>query len=469
MNVMGNIPPQAVDEENAVIGCAMMYRDSFQEASEFITGGKMFYDKRNSEIWRAVESLHREKRPADLLTVKAWLESKGRLTEAGGILRLMELTSNVVSNANVRYFAGIVAETYFRRQMIEVGAKMQVVARDREADISTITSKVRTWLSEAEPSGRSRRLSMTEIASAAIAETMKASKGESSNSFKIGIPDTDEYRISSGDMIIVAGRPGMGKTAVMMHMAKYWAKGGAHVLLNLLDMGPSAVAARDIASNHGISGYRMMSGHGLTLDDFQKFGDYTISNYDNISVCYAKTIDGLVAEVESLRKDNGLASTDPVFVVVDYIQLMTAKSNGLTEQASIVSAGFKALCKERNVVGIALAQLSRAVENRPNKKPMLADLRESGQLEQDADMVLFLYRPEYYDIKEYENGSSTKDILEIQFAKTRMGSKDDALKVGYNLGRVYRLGGDEPYVPLPVSVKNRQANDYNDDITQFPY
>lgn len=469
MRLERGLPPQAVDEENAVIGCVMMYQSSFEDACKFITGPKMFYDKRNAEIWRAVEALKLERKPADILTVKAWLESKGRLNEAGGLLRLMELTENISSNANVEYFSLLVAEAYFRRQLIEVGGKMQVVAMEKESDIATIVSKTKNWLIEAEPAVKSKRVTLAEVAGEAISETMKASKGESGSTFKMGLPGTDDYRIGVGDMIIIAGRPGMGKTAVMMHMAKHWARSGNKVLLNLLDMGPSAVAARDIASNHGISGYRMMSGDGLTADDFQKFSDYSDRCYNNISVCYAKTMDVLEREVDMLRKDHGMSDKEPVFVVSDYIQLMTAKGGGLTEQASVVSAGFKAMCKERNVVGIPLAQLSRAVENRPNKRPQLSDLRETGQLEQDADMVVFLYRPEYYQIDTYDDGSSTAGILEVMFAKTRMGTPNDAVKIGFNMGRISSLDNNEPYIPVPISVKNRQANDYEDQIGNFPY
>jgi replicative DNA helicase len=464
-----NIPPQDLDAEAAVIGACLIVSGTYERAADIITTHNMFHDKRNAEVWRAISSLSKDKMTVDLLTVRSWLTQQMRLDAAGGLMHIMELGGRVSSSANVEAHAYIVANAYFRRKLIEAGMKMQVAAVDETTNVNDLADKCRTWLDETQPRSKAKRRTLTDIAHDSIMDTMKAYKGEGGSAFKLGLPHTDEYRIAPGDMVVLAGRPGMGKTAAMMTMAKEWAK-SVPVLMNLIDMGAASVASRDIASNHDLSGYRMMTGDGLNDEHFVKFSDYATKQYNNIDVCCVFTMDALEAEIAAVRKDRGMTEKDPMIVIVDYIQLMTGDGKSITEQTSLVSRAFKFMCKTRNIVGIALAQLSRSVENRTIKKPMLSDLRESGQIEQDTDMVMFLYRPEYYGIETYDDGSSTTGILEVLFAKTRMGSSGDEVKMGFVRGRVVPLHG-EAYNPPPIIPLVGGSNDdsFTREINDFPF
>lgn len=428
MNI-GKLPPQAIDLEEAVLGALMVDSSAVDQVAD-IMFAEMFYTTAHQEIYRAIMSLYGCGEPVDLLTVTAELKSAGMLQEVGGMPAIVKLTDRVVSAANIEYHARIVAQKYVQREIIRTATETIQACYDETEDIFDVISSA-----QVHRDGMMEKLTVRgEISladsSASVLEDLEATNNATNGI--IGVPSgfIDIDKITGGwqktDLIIIAARPAMGKTSFVLQTALNAAKRfGRSVAFFSLEMSVEQLTKKYYSivaqvDNEKIRKKQLNSQEMESIrrakNELSKLRIYT----DDTP---AISITELRAKARKMKRKH-----DIEVIIVDYLQLMTAagaKGMNREQEISAISRALKGLAKELEVPVIALSQLSRGVESRPNKRPMLSDLRESGAIEQDADMVCFLYRPEYYGITEDEIGRPTSGVAEFLIAKHRHGTTDD--------------------------------------------
>ncbi len=428
--VYGKLPPQAVDLEEAVLGAFMIDRDAVTNAIEIVREDS-FYDDRHKLIFMAIKTLFEKTQPVDILTVTEELRRMGRLEEAGGPYYITSLTSRVASAAHVEHHARIVSQKFIQRELIKVSTGIVHDAYEDTTDVFELLDKAEQSLFDiAEQNLRSSYNELHNILSSTIKEIEETRKNEDSLT---GVPSgfTNLDRLTGGwqksDLVIVAARPGMGKTAFTLSIARNAAVDFKRpVAFFSLEMSSQQLVKRLISAEAELPAEKIIKGQLAEHEWIQMvkksgpLGDAKIFIDDTPAL----NIFELRAKCRRLKMQH-----DIQMIVIDYLQLMTTgehNRNGNREQEiSTISRALKSIAKELNIPIIALSQLSRKVEDRgTSKKPMLSDLRESGAIEQDADMVIFLYRPEYYNLDQDEDGNSTKGLAQVIIAKHRNGSLD---------------------------------------------
>ncbi|WP_142783370.1 replicative DNA helicase [Changchengzhania lutea] len=472
----GKIPPQAIDYEKSILGCALQFKYVMSEIVEIISDNDtVFYKEAHRHIYLAMLDLFTDSEPIDLLTVSTKLKSKKKLELIGGDFYLIELSQNVTSSAHIDYHCRIIMQTYVKRHAIWVASQMIEESYDETKDVFDLleesqrslddTSK---WLLRKKPtdlkSGYDKFLENNQNPTAGIPSKLLSRK----------------LSYYPGDLIIIAARPGMGKTALILNEAKHQAKLKIPVGILSLEMMNIQIIGRLAAEEFSIDAERIKDPKKQTPSEREvlkkegfKISNLPIQMHDegNLNIMSAKTIIG------KWVRQNGVK-----IVYIDYLQLMEVsgkKSFGNREQEiSYISRTLKGIAKEFEIPIIALSQLSRAVETRGgSKRPILSDLRESGAIEQDADVVAFIYRPEYYKIDEWDDDErgSTKDQCEIDVAKIREGLTGYT-RVGCKL-KYMRFedlpNPDDVWEPLPPPVqkpedafgtKNVPIEDEKDDL-----
>lgn len=430
--VFGKVQPQALPLEEAVLGAIMTDRNAYETASAvFENNADPFYSEANGLIWRAMTALHNTQRPIDLLTVMEQLKATGDLQTIGGPAYLADLTHRVASAANLEYHARIVWEKAIRRNLAAHSTDILRGVYDDTLDtVELLETAEAGMLSVTQGIGGQDAQSITEIA----AESLRQLGEIRANPKKVvGVRTPTVYltKLTGGwqrtDLILIAARPSMGKTAFMLNSARSAAGDGSGVGIFSLEMSKIQLVNRLAAQECGISNSEFRNVNNLSSLEFAKIqrGMEIVSGYRiQIDDTPGITITAL------RRKARQMVRKGASLILVDYLQLMSGGPDGSKgnreQEISSISRGLKALAKELNVPVIALSQLSRAVETRGGtKRPQLSDLRESGALEQDADIVGFLYRPEYYGIKEDENGNSLEGKALLIIAKHRNGALDD--------------------------------------------
>ena len=428
--VFGKVQPQATDLEAAVLGALMLDKDALPIVLDILRP-ESFYTDAHQVIYRAILSLFERSHPVDLLTVTEQLKKSGDIDTVGGPYYLVELTGRVGSSANIEYHARIVAQKHIQRELIKVSTQIIKDAYEDTTDVFTLLDDAEQGLFAVTQNNLSRQYeSMGELASKTlkILEELK-DKEDGLTGVPTGFTDLD--RLTSGwqasDLIILAARPGMGKTAFVMSLARNAAmEFNKGVAIFSLEMASTQLVQRLISMEAEIPGSKLRSGK-LEEYEWQQLHT-TIEKMSEIPVYIDDTpginIFELRAKCRRLKMQH-----DIQMVIIDYLQLMSGAGNNKNtnreQEISQISRALKGLAKELNVPVIALSQLSRAVEVRGgSKRPQLSDLRESGAIEQDADIVSFIYRPEYYQILEDESGQSLKGIAEIIIAKHRNGALD---------------------------------------------
>jgi replicative DNA helicase len=428
--VFGKVPPQAVPLEEAVLGALMLDREALPIVMDILRS-ESFYLESHQAIYRAVLKLFERSHPVDLLTVTEELRKSGELDKVGGPYYLVELSNKVASAANIEYHARIIAEKHIQRELINVSTRVIRDAFDETTDVFNLLDEAEKGLFNITQNNLSRSFqSMGTLSGQVLKQIEELSHKEDGLT---GVPTgfTDIDRLTSGwqpsDLVIIAARPGMGKTSLLLAMtlnaAKDFNKG---VALFSLEMASTQLVSRLISMEAEIPGSKMRSGR---LEDYEwQALQTTVERLSNIPIFIDDTpginIFELRAKCRRLKMQH-----DIQLIIIDYLQLMTGSSDGKNtnreQEISGISRALKGLAKELSVPVIALSQLSRAVEVRGgSKRPQLSDLRESGAIEQDADIVSFIYRPEYYQILEDENGQSLKGIAEFIVAKHRHGALD---------------------------------------------
>ncbi len=430
----GRVPPQAVEIEEAVLGALMLLDDvEYDYAAQLKP--EVFYKEAHQKIYKAIQQLIQQNKKVDLFTVKEQLLANGDLEIIGGAAYLARLTYNVGSAAHLDYHIKILIQKYIQRELIKVATELQNRAYDASVDVDELLDFAEGQLfnlaygsisSEAKP--------LKDILPGLIAELEEISKKKDAlTGVASGYPTLD--RVTGGwqksDLIIVAARPSMGKTAFVVNLARNLAVDyNEPVAFFTLEMPSSQIAMRLLSIEAQISSNKIRTGR-LEQDEWLVIEE-KLNNLMNAPIIIDDTPQLSIFELRA--KARRLKSKyDIKLLIIDYLQLMSLPSEGKMNREQVVSQisrGLKAIAKELNIPVIALSQLNRAVELRGgNKRPQLSDLRESGAIEQDADLVIFLHRPEYYGITEDEE-QSYEGIAEIIIAKHRNGPTAD-LKLRY--------------------------------------
>lgn len=425
---LGKLPPQALDLEEAVLGALMLEKDALSAVIDILKPD-VFYKDAHQKIFEAIQVLFQKSSPIDILTVTSQLRQQGDLEMIGGAYYITELTNRVASAANIEYHARIISQKFIQRELIRISTEIISNAYEDTTDIFDLLDHAEKNLFDiAQNNLRRDSRKMDDIIRESL-ENLEAIKDKVDGLTGVASGFTELDRITSGwqpsDLVIIAARPAMGKTAFVLSCARNAAvQFGKPVVFFSLEMSSVQLVNRLISGETEIEQEKIRKGH-LAEWEWQKLhskiGKLTEAPLF-IDDTPALNIFEFRAKCRRLK-----AQYDIQMIIIDYLQLMHGKSDGKggnrEQEIGSISRALKSVAKELNVPVIALSQLSRAVENRPggNKKPMLSDLRESGSIEQDADMVLFLYRPEYYGLTEDENGHSNIGMGEVIVAKHRNG------------------------------------------------
>jgi len=426
--MFGKLPPQARDLEEAVIGALLIDKDALNEVIDILKP-EVFYVDAHGIIFRAINQLFESSKPIDLLTVAQQLRKNGELELVGGAYYLSELTNKVASSANIEYHSRIIIQKYIQRKLIEISNSIIKDAYEDTTDVLELLDKAeKNIFSVAEQNLKRGSLNMENL----LADTLKEidsirNKPDGLTGIPSGFTALDA--MTSGwqrsDLIIVAARPAMGKTAFVLNMARTAAvDNNMAVAIFSLEMNATQLVKRIISSEVEIEAEKIHHGklNDAEWNNLSKRVERLAKAPIFINDTAALNIFEFRAQCRRLK-----SAHDIQLVMIDYLQLMSGSNEGKgatrEQEISNISRSLKSIAKELNIPVIALSQLSRAVESRTGeKKPQLSDLRESGAIEQDADMVLALYRPEYYGFEEDSEGNSTKGQAEVLILKHRHGS-----------------------------------------------
>ena len=463
----GKIPPQAIDLEEVVLGALMIDKKGVDEVID-ILHPEVFYKQAHQHIFEAIHDLFEDSQPVDLLTVSARLKKQGRIELVGGEFYLIQLTQKVSSSAHIEFHARIVLQKYIQRSLIKISNEIIEDSYDESTDVFDLLDNAEAKLYEI-TQGNIKRSS--ETAQNLVIQAKKRIEEIANKEGLSGIPSgfTKVDKLTSGwqpsDLIIIAARPGMGKTALTLSMARNIAvEHNIPVAFFSLEMSSVQLITRLISSETLLSSEKLRTGN-LEKHEWEQL-NVKVKGLEKAPLFIDDTpslsIFDLRAKARRLSSQHGIK-----LIIVDYLQLMTAggsqKGGNREQEISTISRNLKALAKELNIPVIALSQLSRAVETRGgSKRPLLSDLRESGAIEQDADIVSFIYRPEYYKIDEWDDEEHTPTAGQAEFivAKHRNGGLDEIrLKFIGHLGKFESLDNFD----TPMEIHSRMNDAANDD------
>ncbi len=430
----GHLQPQALDIERVLLGALMIDSDAFSMISEIIRP-ESFYEPRHQKIYRAIQTLNMEEKPVDIMTVAEQLKRDGTIEDVGGVAYIVELSSHVASSAHIEYHAHILAQKFLARQLISFASVIETKAFDETVDVDELMQEAEGSLFEISQKNMKQDYTQIDpVIEKAVEILQKASANtDGLTGIPTGYTKLDDY--TSGwqpsDLVIIAGRPAMGKTSFALSLAKNIAVDYRQpIAFFSLEMNNVQLVQRLISNTCEIPGTKILNGQ-LTDDEWERF-DKRLRNLQGAPIYIDDTpglsIFELRTKARRLVREKGVK-----VIMIDYLQLMNA--NGMRfgnrqEEVSTISRSLKGLAKELDIPILALSQLSRNVENREGiegKRPQLSDLRESGAIEQDADMVLFVHRPEYYRIFKDEKGNDLHGKAQIIIAKHRKGATGDVL------------------------------------------
>lgn len=434
MPEIGKIQPQARELEEAILGALMLEKDAYSQVSDILKP-ESFYDTIHQTIYRSIVSLAVRQAPIDMLTVVEQLKKDGELEMVGGPVYIAQLTEKVASAAHIEFHARIIAQKYLARELISFSSGVTNKAFDETTDVDDLMQEAESKLFEISQGNVKKDVTQINpvIKEALHLLEIAANRPEGLSGLQTGFTVLD--KITSGwqnsDLVIIAARPAMGKTAFVLSMAKNMAISfGYPVALFSLEMSNVQLVNRLIVNTCEIPGEKIKNGQLLPYEweqlDFKIKELYDAPLY--IDDTPSLSVFELRTKARRLVREHGVK-----MIIIDYLQLMNASgmNYGSREQeVSMISRSLKGLAKELNIPIIALSQLNRGVEGRAGaegKRPQLSDLRESGAIEQDADMVCFIHRPEYYKIFEDDKGNSLIGLAEIIIAKHRNGATGDVL------------------------------------------
>lgn len=429
----GHLQPQAPELEQAVIGALMIEKDAYYQVTEILRP-ESFYEPRHQIIFRAIQRLNIEEKPVDILTVTEYLNSTNELEEVGGPFYITQLSGMVASSAHIGYHARIIAQKALARELISYTSHIQTKAFDATEDVDELMQEAEGKLFELSQQNMKKDYTQIDpvIKDAYDMLQKAAARTDGLSGISSGFQQLD--KMTSGwqnsDLVILAARPAMGKTAFALSMAKNIAVDQKiPVAMFSLEMSNVQLVNRIIVNVCEIEGEKIKSGQlapyewgQLDCKIKELYGaPLYIDDTPSLSVFELRT------KARRLVREHGVR-----LIMIDYLQLMNASGMSFgsrQEEVSTISRSLKGLAKELNIPILALSQLNRGVESREgqDKRPQLSDLRESGAIEQDADMVVFIHRPEYYHLYQDEKGNDLRGKAEIIIAKHRNGAVGDVL------------------------------------------
>ena len=452
----GHLQPQAIDIEEAVLGALMIEKDAYSVVSEILRA-ESFYDRRHQLLYKAITALAMRQQPVDILTVAEQLRSTGELEEAGGPFYITQLSGKVASSAHIEYHARIIAQKYLARELITYSSNIQTKAFDETQDVDDLMQEAEGRLFELSQKNMKKDYTQINPVIQQAYEMLQkaAARTDGLSGLESGFHKLD--KMTSGwqdsDLIIIAARPAMGKTAFVLSMAKNMAVNARiPVALFSLEMSNVQLVNRMIVNVCEIPGEKIKSGQLAPYEWGQL--DYKIKELYDAPLYVDDTPSLSVFELRTkarrLVREHGVK-----IIIIDYLQLMNASGMSFgsrQEEVSTISRSLKGLAKELNIPIIALSQLNRGVESREGiegKRPQLSDLRESGAIEQDADMVCFIHRPEYYKIYSDDKGNDLRGMAEIIIAKHRNGAVGDVLLRFKGEYARFQNPDDDMIIPMP--------------------
>ncbi len=464
----GRIPPQAVEIERAVIGAVLVEKDSYSDIAQIVSPDS-FYVKAHELIFEAVQTLSGQQKPTDIMAVAEELRRTEHLEEIGGIGYLSELTLGVAGAANLDYHAHIVANKALSRKLISYASEVVTSAYEDTEEVDLQMQKAEADLFELSKQNIQKDFVRADTVIGSVLEDIReaGARGDGISGIPTGFPDLD--KMTSGwqnsDLIIIAARPAMGKTAFVLSMAKNIAiDHQVPTAVFNLEMDSKQILKRIVSNVCEIENEKLKTGN-ISDSEWVSLNTKIIEMEDKplyIDDTPSLSVFELRTKARRLVRDYGVK-----LIIIDYLQLMNASGmhyGNREQEVSIISRSLKILAKELNIPIIALSQLNRDLEKRQgeanSKRPQLSDLRESGSIEQDADMVCFIHRPEVYRIELNDDNTSTKGMGYLIIAKHRNGQVGD-VKLAYH-------GDFVKFAPMDSILRTNDTLGYS-SITDTPW
>ena len=416
------LPPQNTEAEASLLGAILIDSDALVKVADLVSADD-FYEDRHRRIYEAITALYEQHSPIDVLTLSDQLKATGFLEAVGGAAYLTELTNFVPTAAHVEQYATIVAQKALRRRLIKASQDIVGLSYDEAKNLQDLIEEAETKLFEVSQQHVGQDITSIETIlteSFERLDELHRDKGQL-RGVPTGYKDLDQKLagLQKSDLFVIAARPSMGKTAFVLNLAHNVAvSAGQSVLIFSLEMGKEQLVDRMLARESGVNAWDLRTGN-LSDQDFEKIG-HAMGTLSEAQIYIDDTPGITVSELRTKARRE--AHQHPLgLIIVDYLQLMSGGSRftgeaNRVQEISEISRGLKGVARELNVPVLALSQLSRSVESRPDKQPQLADLRESGSIEQDADVVAFLYREDYYNPE-----TERKNVLDVQIKKHRNG------------------------------------------------
>lgn len=416
------IPPQNTEAEASLLGSILIDSDAIVKVADVVTT-EDFYDDRHSQIYTAVKNLYDKHSPIDVLTLANEMRNTGTLDNVGGASYLTELTNFVPTAAHVSQYAGIVAEKSLRRKLIQASQEINNLGYKESGSLQSVIEDAESRLFQVSQKHISQDVvSLEQVLSESFERLDELHKDKGTiRGIPTGYKDLDGYLagLQKSDLIVLAARPSMGKTAMVLNLAHNVALGSSQpVLIFSLEMGKEQLVDRMLARESNVDAWALRTGN-LNDSDFEKIA-HAMGTLSEAQIYIDDTPSITVSDLRTKARRE--AHQRPLgMIVVDYLQLMSGgtrfgSEGNRVQEISEISRGLKGVARELNVPVVALSQLSRSVESRSPQIPQLADLRESGSIEQDADVVMFLYREEYYNPE-----TERKNVMDVFIKKHRNG------------------------------------------------
>lgn len=414
------LPPQNVQAESSLLGSVLLDQDAMTKVADTVSVGD-FYESRHNQIFEAMVHLYEQRKPIDVLTLTNKLEDSGQLEEVGGAAYLTELSNSVPSAAHVSYYAEIVAQKSTMRRLIQAAQSITELGFSESEEVDAVLDRAEQLLYEVSEhkTGQGYR-AIGDVLNESFDRLEELNKNSASlRGVPSGFSELDNKLagMQNSDLIVLAARPSMGKTSFALNVAHHVAaKEGVPVAIFSLEMSQEQLVDRMLSAEAGVDAWKLRTGK-LDDDDFARIGD-AMGALSEAPIFIDDTPMSNVMEVRTkarrIQNEHGLG-----LIVIDYLQLMSGQgkySDNRVQEVSEISRGLKGLARELNVPVLALSQLSRTVEQRSPQIPQLADLRESGSIEQDADVVLFLYRED-----RYQPDTERQQLADLLIRKHRNG------------------------------------------------
>ncbi len=421
----GRVPPQDLEAEKSLLGALLLSDAAFPNVLEVLKA-EDFYEPRHIDIFKGMTALYEHHRPIDLMTLTAELKDRKTLKSIGGAPYLTELTNFVPTASHVDAYADIVAAAALRRRLIQAGSEIATAAYDGSTKIEDLIGKAEKNLFEvSDKTVKSDYVALEELLIDAYDRIEELHKNKGAlRGLKTGFRDLDKKTagLQKGDLIIVGARPAMGKTTFAQNLAYNVATrngGNKGVLFFSMEMAKNEIIDRMISDVSGVDNWKIRTGN-IEAEDFTAIGD-AMSDMSEVPLYLDDTSSMTILELRNKAR-RAAHDHDISMVIVDYLQLLQGSdryAGNRVQEVTEISRGLKTLARELEIPVIALAQLSRSVTGRDDPRPVLSDLRESGSIEQDADLVMFLHRPDYY--KQNNDDYEPTNITELILAKHRHG------------------------------------------------